>query len=242
VGEDRHPGDSEHLREGEEPGAEIILAVQVVVDAAIQPGHPDQHKEENRPLWRNYCHRPAFGGSGTIIIRSHPMHHSYSLGASLAAIQVALIDRPTESSYLSSCGSELQSRLLSLSHDSPAYGLIHGDVIRANALVQPDGNVTVIDFDWYGPGWRAYDIASYLLTIHGDPNEQSYAEAFLSGYDSVRALAADEYKLLPLFEAVRAVLEIGTPAQHVNEWGSAYLYSFFDQSLQRFKQSMEQLA
>lgn len=164
------------------------------------------------------------------------------LERAIAAIQAALIDRPTERSYLSSCGAELQSRLLSLSHDAPAYGLIHGDVIRANALVQPDGNVTVIDFDWYGPGWRAYDIASYLLTIRGDANEQSYAEAFLSGYGSVRTLTAGEYRLLPLFEAVRAVLEIGTPAQYVNEWGSAYLYSFFDQSMKRLEQSMERLA
>jgi hypothetical protein len=41
---------------------------------------------------------------------------------------------------------------------------------------------------------------------------------------------------------VRAILEIGTPALHVNLWGSAYLESFFAQSLERLKRSMQQLA
>jgi Ser/Thr protein kinase RdoA (MazF antagonist) len=122
------------------------------------------------------------------------------------------------------------------------YGIIHGDAIRANALVAEDGSVTVIDFDWYGPGWRAYDIASYLLTIRGSKDEQAFAEAFLSGYTAVRPLAAHEHALLPLFEAVRAILEIGAPALHVNLWGSAYLESFFAQFLERLKRAMQQLA
>jgi Ser/Thr protein kinase RdoA (MazF antagonist) len=50
--------------------------------------------------------------------------------------------------------------------------------IRANALVADDGAVTVIDFDWAGLGWRAYDVASYLLTIRGDPQEPNFEEAF----------------------------------------------------------------
>jgi len=48
--------------------------------------------------------------------------------------------------------------------------------------------------------------------------------------------------LLPLFEAVRAILDIGTPALHINLWGSAYLESFFSQSLNRLKRAMQQLA
>jgi len=163
------------------------------------------------------------------------------LDQAIAGIQTALLDRPAERAYLAACTVELQARLQTLTHESPTYGLIHGDVIRANALVANDGSVTIIDFDWYGLGWRAYDIASYLLAVRGDPNEQRLAEAFLSGYTAVRTLASHEYLLLPLFEAVRAILEIGTPAEHINHWGSAYLYSFFDQSLERLEHSMQQL-
>jgi Ser/Thr protein kinase RdoA (MazF antagonist) len=165
-----------------------------------------------------------------------------SLDQALTGITAALHDRPTERAYLERCVRELQTRLQALPQESPAYGIIHGDAIRANALVADDGSVTVIDFDWYGLGWRAYDIASYLLTIRGGPNEQQFAEAFLSGYTAVRPLAAHEYGLLPLFEAVRAILEIGTPALHVDLWGSAYLESFFAQSLDQLKGAMQQLA
>jgi hypothetical protein len=83
---------------------------------------------------------------------------------------------------------------------------------------------------------------AYALYHRSDPNEQPFAEAFLTGYTAVRPLAEPEYGLLPLFESVRAILEIGTPALHVNLWGSAYLESFFDQSLERLKRSMQQLA
>jgi Ser/Thr protein kinase RdoA (MazF antagonist) len=164
------------------------------------------------------------------------------LDQALAGIRTFLGDGLTERAYLELCAEDLLSRLRALPKEAPAYGIIHGDAIRANALVADDGSVTVIDFDWYGLGWRAYDIASYLLTIRGDPNEQAFVEAFLSSYSAVRPLTAHEYGLLPLFEAVRAILEIGTPALHVNLWGSAYLESFFAQSLDRLKRSMQQLA
>jgi Ser/Thr protein kinase RdoA (MazF antagonist) len=157
------------------------------------------------------------------------------------AIKGVVVDRPADVAYAAACAAELQARLTSLTHDAPAYGIIHGDVVRANALVTDDNKVTVIDFDWYGLGWRAYDIASYLLTIRGDSNEQLFAEAFLSGYTAIRPLAAHEYPLLPLFEAVRAIFEMGTPALNVDHWGSAYLYGFLDQSLARLRRSMRQL-
>jgi Ser/Thr protein kinase RdoA (MazF antagonist) len=163
------------------------------------------------------------------------------LGGALSGIRAMLGDGLTERAYLEQCGQELQARLLALPREAPAYGIIHGDAIRANALVGDDGGVTVIDFDWYGQGWRAYDLASYLLTVRGSKDEQAFGEAFLSGYSAVRPLAAHEHALLPLFEAVRALLEIGTPALHVNLWGSAYLESFFTQSLERLKRSMQQL-
>jgi Ser/Thr protein kinase RdoA (MazF antagonist) len=163
------------------------------------------------------------------------------LDQALVGIHALLGNASTERVYLEQCAQDLQARLQSLPKAAPTYGIIHGDTIRANALVADDGGVTVIDFDWYGLGWRAYDIASYLLTIRGGPNEQEFAEAFLSGYSAIRPLTAHEYGLLPLFEAVRAILEIGTPALHVNLWGSAYLESFFAQSLDRLKHSMQQV-
>ncbi len=91
-------------------------------------------------------------------------------------------------------------------------------------------------------GWRAYDIASYLLTIRGTPDEAEYADAFVAGYTDIRSLLPTEHEALPFFEAVRALFEIGTPARYVDTWGSAYLYAFLDQSLEKLKHQMSQLA
>jgi Ser/Thr protein kinase RdoA (MazF antagonist) len=184
-------------------------------------------------------HQLADAAPPTFIRNGHDL--VASLEQATTAIKAVLVDRPADVAYIAACAAELQARLTSLTHDAPAYGIIHGDVVRANALVGDDNTVSVIDFDWYGLGWRAYDIASYLLTIRGDPNEQVFAEGFLSGYTFIRPVAAHEYPLLPLFEAVRAIFEIGTPALNVDHWGRAYLYGFLDQSLARLKRSMQHL-
>jgi Ser/Thr protein kinase RdoA (MazF antagonist) len=135
----------------------------------------------------------------------------------------------------------LRPKLLCLPKESPAYGLIHGDAIRANAQVADNGTVTVLGFDFCGLGWRAYDIASYLLTVRGTPDESAFAEAFLQGYTSVRPLSDNEYHTLPLFEAVRAIIEIAVPAMYVDTWGSSYVYSFLDRSLEHLKRSLRQI-
>lgn len=164
----------------------------------------------------------------------------------VASAETALIDRPDAVAYLQTCATRLQTRLhpklASFPKAAPMYGIIHGDVIRANALVGDDGKVTVLDFDFCGIGWRAYDIASYLLTIRGTANEAEFADAFLAGYTDIRALMPGEHAAIPLFEAVRAIFEIGTPAKYVDHWGSAYLYTFLDQSLEKLRRRMNQLA
>ena len=125
-----------------------------------------------------------------------------------------------------------------LARQRPAYGLIHGDVIRANALVSEPGQVTIIDFDLCGPGWRAYDLAGYLLTIRDTPEEQAFEGAFLAGYQQERPLSPAEQQLLPAFEAVRAIFSIGIPAMNIHHWGSAYFHAFLEQSLKRLRASM----
>ena len=164
------------------------------------------------------------------------------LDEAVAAAERALIERPDVVAFLHESATRLRPKLDPLPKESPTYGVIHGDVIRANALVGDDDTVTVLDFDFCGIGWRAYDVASYLLTIRNTPMEADFAEAFLAGYTDIRALTPDEPKAMPLFEAVRAIFAIGTPAKYVDHWGSEYLYAFLDQSLERLERTMQQLA
>ena len=61
----------------------------------------------------------------------------------------------------------LDEHITCLPKEAPVYGLIYGDVIRANAIVRPDGTLWVIDFDLCGMGWRSYDIASFTYVSSG---------------------------------------------------------------------------
>jgi Ser/Thr protein kinase RdoA (MazF antagonist) len=159
----------------------------------------------------------------------------------LAATEAALPDRANVLTTLHDAHDILLPRLQALVPAPPNYGMIHGDVIRTNAIVAPDGTVSVIDFDLCGLGWRAYDVASYLFAIRGTPDEPALRAGFLAGYRDVRPLSQPEQTMLPLFETVRAVFHIGIPARYVNTWGRAYVDAFLDGSISQLNQCLDQL-
>ncbi len=167
-----------------------------------------------------------------------PLDYEGMIRGSVAAFEREAFDRSGELAFLRGSAEILLNELGKLSKDKPAYGVIHGDVIRANALVAEDGRVTILDFDFCGYGWRAYDVASYLLTIRGTPEEAEFERAFLQGYDEVRPLTEPERQTLPLHEAVRAIYSIGVPASNIKHWGSQYFYAYLDPNLAALKNCM----
>jgi Ser/Thr protein kinase RdoA (MazF antagonist) len=166
----------------------------------------------------------------------------FLLDQSVEAFETELPERKEDIEYLNSCASMLRPRIESLPVDKPFYGLIHGDVIRANAQVAEDGSVTVLDFDLCGMGWRAYDIATYLTVISGLPEEREARKAFLDGYQQAREITRLEWESLPLFEALRSIFSIGVPAKNIYHWGREYLDGFLGYSLERLKRKMELLS
>jgi Ser/Thr protein kinase RdoA (MazF antagonist) len=74
------------------------------------------------------------------------------INRSVAAFAAEVPDRPEDVTYLQQCAAIILSRLETLPQEKPFYGLIHGDVIRANAQVADDGSVSILDFDLCGPG------------------------------------------------------------------------------------------
>jgi Ser/Thr protein kinase RdoA (MazF antagonist) len=74
------------------------------------------------------------------------------------------------------------------------------------------------DFDMCGAGWRAYDIATFLI----DEPEPT-AAAFLEGYAAVRAVTDAELASLPLFQIVQSIWVLGLRAYYINDWGRSSL-------------------
>ncbi len=164
-----------------------------------------------------------------------------SLERFMAAFEAEMPDRPRDLALLREAAARVMPGIEALPRAKPLYGMIHGDVIRANAQVADDGAVTILDFDLCGPGWRAYDVASYLAVIRGLPEEKESEQAFLSGYEGVRPLTVEERAALPLFEAVRVIFSVGIPALNVYHWGSAYSFAYLDLELERLRQVMERI-
>ncbi|MBI5301710.1 MAG: phosphotransferase [Chloroflexi bacterium] len=160
---------------------------------------------------------------------------------SVTSFEKELFDRPSDLAYLHESATVLQTKLDGLRNAGLSYGLIHGDVIRANALVADDHQVTVLDFDFCGFGWRAYDVASYLLTIRNTPQEPEFERAFLEGYEEIRPLAREDKAALGFFEAIRAIFSIGVSAMNIEHWGSQYFYAFVDNDLAALKRSMDRI-
>ena len=99
--------------------------------------------------------------------------------------------------------------------EAPVYGFCHGDPGTSNALVTADGRLTLLDFDFCGPAWRAHDLA---VAVNDVPDEQ--AKDLLAGYQGVRPLSADEAASIPSFQAAHYLWLLAMRTRYLNEWGS----------------------
>ena len=120
-------------------------------------------------------------------VPNHP-HHTQPLWFDFPAIHQAM-DQLTLSS-IPACDklASLIDELRELPTNSADFGMIHDDLHFANFLIQPDGAVTIIDFDDCVYGWFAMDIAMALfdgLVLYNAPSDgesQEFARRFLSNY------------------------------------------------------------
>ncbi len=83
---------------------------------------------------------------------------------------------------------QLIAELKQLPTSPEDFGMIHDDLHFANFLIQPNGNMVIIDFDDCQWGWFAMDVAMALfdiLVLYNPATEeqsQNFARHFLSNY------------------------------------------------------------
>jgi Ser/Thr protein kinase RdoA (MazF antagonist) len=152
-----------------------------------------------------------------------PLDARLLVDRSLAAAEVLLGERPADLAELRRAAALLSRRLAGLPTEPPGYGLVHGDVIPTNVLVGPDGRLTLLDFDFCGAGWRAFDVATFLHVARDDRSTEAAGPAFLAGYQEVRRLTDWELAAIPLFVAVRELFRLGNWGWRVAEWGTSAL-------------------
>ena len=109
----------------------------------------------------------------------------------------------------------VRERLASYGTAGDRFGLVHADLRLANLLVEGD-TVTVIDFDDCGLSWFMYDFGTAVSFIEHDPRLPEWQAAWLRGYRSVTALAAEHEEMLPTFVMLRRLLLVAWMGSHAH--------------------------
>lgn len=204
--------------EGERFGVLATYAEGVSLRVRISPDIVHQYGQaigKLHHLWTN-TNIPSVVNA----VRVRPSHAPLLLLENAQSyVRHALDHDPILLQELENAFDDIKERVARLTPTSPAYGLVHGDVMRHNALIAEDGTLTLLDFDFCGVGWRLYDIGSMIFSLRGKPDDDDHIAAFIEGYSRHRNLSAEEKSLIPLFEVVRILFDAGLMAQLAPIWG-----------------------
>lgn len=207
---------------GRPPGPEIELAVVERIGAVTARLH--QHAERFVPPAR--CTRPSwdwqrlFGASSIL--------HDDRACAALT---------PAQRELVTAVGVAVRDVLDGLDDGGRARRLIHADLHRDNVLIDR-GEVGVIDFDDCGWGYFAFDLASLLDSFARHvardlDDERALRDAYLQGYESVRALPAELERHAGTFKVMRDMVNIDfilrSNNANVARWGPPRLGYFYAQ-------------
>ncbi len=139
-----------------------------------------------------------------------PMDLAYLVDKSLERIN-RLWDKSREDDLdlVITSAQEAREELLALlnnEEETPdSWGPIGGDFHNVSVRFDKNDTPTFFNFDLCGPGWRAYDIASFLLNTNLMHKSEDQSEAFFAGYYSVRPLSRNEHAAISPFLTIRRV-------------------------------------
>jgi Ser/Thr protein kinase RdoA (MazF antagonist) len=116
---------------------------------------------------------------------------------------------------LGAVDAELRRRLASYGKSPDRFGLIHADMRLANVL-DDHGRYALIDFDDCGIGWFMYDFGSAVSFLDTNPDFPAFADAWLTGYTTVRRLAAEDIAILPTMVLLRRMALVAWIGRHLD--------------------------
>lgn len=120
--------------------------------------------------------------------------------------------------YLADMKQRLTKVINQLPRTAPAYGVCHGDFHHANIHFNQQNEWVIFDFDYFGYGWRVYDISSFLWRLNFPASITNYdtlKEAILTAYQTIRPLTDLEIEALPAFLVLHHIWAAGLGAKLV---------------------------
>jgi Ser/Thr protein kinase RdoA (MazF antagonist) len=161
------------------------------------------------------------------------------LDVPLAVVTPFLEHRTEDISYLQDLAEKLKRQIAGLPTTLPEYGLCHGDLRKRNFLIDDQQQLTIMDWDCVGYGWRAYDVVVLRWSIGpamgpaglGEHKTEQVYAAYLQGYATIRILSAAELAVIPYFVAARVIWVAGQEIgqQQDRAWGTSWINdAYFD--------------
>ncbi|RZP96961.1 hypothetical protein D8T65_22235 [Vibrio vulnificus] len=153
----------------------------------------------------------------------------------VAQENISVADRQT----LNQVALYLKQRLSENSLASLSWGLCHGDAHAGNATICKD-RLRFFDFDFCGPGWRLYDLATYCWAGMLRWQPEACRQAFLNGYLTHANHSQQFIELLKEFVMLRQLWFLGYELDRQDAIGRGYFSSeFFSHHIGFLKHLME---
>jgi len=150
--------------------------------------------------------------------------------------------RQKDLNYLQRLANQLEEVIFSQPDGALNIGLCHGDLHVHNVMLQPDGKITIFDFDWCAHTWRIYDLATVWWSLAHSNKPISAWHSFLRGYTQKRKLTKQEKTCLPWFVVYRHFEFLNFQLSMRKHIGSAWLSdNYYDHHIGFFKKWLKQL-
>lgn len=116
---------------------------------------------------------------------------------------------PDEIQVLDAACASLARVLDDAGTDEDVYGVLHADFSPENVLRGRDGTLTLIDFDDFGEGWHAFDLATTLFFFLPHPRYPEYRRALQDGYAASATRPERTLALLDVLILARGLTYLG---------------------------------
>jgi Ser/Thr protein kinase RdoA (MazF antagonist) len=244
-----------HLRKQGVPVAAPVarsdgeLITQITVPEGSRCAALFEWVDGDEPRYINPTHAQLYGNAAARLhlagdelpasLARSPLDADYLLEEPVANLRPWAAPFPLLAARFEALVERLRTRFEHTREQLSDWGFCHGDLHFGNAHVA-DNRLQVYDFDFCGPGWRVYDLATYRWAARMRNVEQRAWTPFIEAYLQLRPVPAAELEAVPLFVLLRHIWLMGFFAGSTRHGGaSGWLNQRFFHDFMQFCERVE---
>ena len=164
-----------------------------------------------------------------------PLDVPYLLDESVQVILAFLCT--DQQNYVLRLQDSIRRALTALDLEDRTMVFCSGDVNPTNFHINENQEITLFDFDQCGWGYRAFEIAKFIASLHNVAHREEKSKAFIDGYQGIFPITPVEISTIPHFVQVAHLWVMAIHVYNSSHIGYKYLErTFWDQQLAKLKQ------